>query len=485
MWSEIFRGERAAYTVVLTLGVGLHAIDVFVISSILPTVVGDIGGEAYYAWSTMLYMVASILGTAGGGILKAAIGARRGYTLGGLIFLAGTALCGLSPSMPVLLAARVVQGLGGGLLLSQSLALVSELYPQELRTRILALISAIWGVAALIGPLIGGIFAEIGWWRGAFWSTTPIIAGFTLVAWLSLPGQAVPGKFPRFPIRRMSTLAIAVLAAGISGSAGDMLGSAGDNGGEPILAGGALLAVQGALLLLSLLLLLRTFRIDAASEKRLFPPRPLAIRTPVGAAYWIFLLFSVTHTALGMFLPLSLQVLHGVTALVAGYSVAAFALSWTAASFLTASWRGPSERRAILGGPLLTAVSLGLLTLTIDNGSVYVIYPLVIGSGLGIGAANLHLTSTTMRLAEPGYETLTASSIPTVRSLGISLGAALAGLVANAAGMDRGIDPETVRRAVLWVYSLATLCPAVAFLLALAFMRMTARRDAVTAAGAK
>jgi MFS family permease len=131
MWSEIFRGERAAYTVVLTLGVGLHAIDVFVISSILPTVVGDIGGEAYYAWSTMLYMVASILGTAGGGILKAAIGARRGYALGGLIFLAGTALCGLSPSMPVLLAARVVQGLGGGLLLSQSLALVSELYPRS------------------------------------------------------------------------------------------------------------------------------------------------------------------------------------------------------------------------------------------------------------------------------------------------------------------------------------------------------------------
>lgn len=483
MWSEIFRGERAAYTVVLTLGVGLHAIDVFVISSILPTVVGDIGGEAYYAWSTMLYMVASILGTAGGGILKAAIGARRGYALGGLIFLAGTALCGLSPSMPVLLAARVVQGLGGGLLLSQSLALVSELYPQELRTRILALISAIWGVAALIGPLIGGIFAEIGWWRGAFWSTTPIIAGFTLVAWLSLPGQAVPGKFPRFPIRRMSTLAIAVLAAGISGSAGDMLGNSGDNGGEPLLAGGALLAVQGALLLLSLLLLLRTFRIDAASEKRLFPPRPLAIRTPVGAAYWIFILFSVTHTALGMFLPLSLQVLHGVTALAAGYSVAAFALSWTAASFLTASWRGAAERRAILGGPLLTAVSLGLLTLTIDSGSVYVIYPLVIGAGLGIGAANLHLTSTTMRLAEPGYETLTAASIPTVRSLGISLGAAAAGLVANAAGMDRGIDPETVRRAVLWVYSLATLCPAVAFFLALAFMRMTARRDAVTAAG--
>ncbi|HEY7688880.1 MAG TPA: MFS transporter, partial [Dongiaceae bacterium] len=416
MWSEILRGERAAYTVVLTLGVGLHAIDVFVISSILPTVVGDIGGEAYYAWSTMLYMVASILGTAGGGMLKAAIGARRGYALGGIIFLAGTAICGLSPSMAVLLAARVVQGLGGGLLLSQSLALVSELYPADLRTRVLALISAIWGVAALVGPMIGGIFAEIGWWRGAFWSTTPIIAGFTLLAWRSLPGQAVPGKFPRFPIRRLSALAIAVLAAGVSGSAGDMLRGA---DGEPLLSPPSLLLLQVALLAASVLLLWRTFRIDAASATRLFPPRPLTLRTPVGAAYWIFLLFSATHTALGMFLPLSLQVLHGMAELPAGYSVAAFALSWTAASFLTAGWRGTAERRAILAGPLLTAASLGLLTLTVDGGAIPVIYVLTIGAGLGIGAANLHLTSMTMRLAEPGYESLTASSIPMVRSLGI------------------------------------------------------------------
>jgi predicted MFS family arabinose efflux permease len=239
--------------------------------------------------------------------------------------------------------------------------------------------------------------------------------------------------------------------------------------------------VQGALLLLSLLLLWRTFRIDAASEKRLFPPRPLTLATPVGAAYWIFLLVSMTHTALGMFLPLSLQVLHGMGELAAGYSVAGFALSWTVASFLTASWRGAQERRAILFGPMLTTACLGILTLTVAHGSVPLIYLLTIGAGLGIGASNLHLTSTTMRLAERGYETLTASSIPTVRSLGISLGAALAGLVANAAGLGHGIDPETVRRAVTWVYALATLCPALCCGLALAFLRMTHRPEPAVA----
>ena len=91
--------------------------------------------------------------------------------------------------MPVLLVARTVQGFGGGLLLAQSMGLIGELYPPALRTRILAMVSGVWGVAALIGPLVGGIFAEIGWWRGAFWTTVPIIAAFTAGAWQALPQQ--------------------------------------------------------------------------------------------------------------------------------------------------------------------------------------------------------------------------------------------------------------------------------------------------------
>lgn len=474
-WAELFRGERAVYTVVLNLGIALHAIDVFVIASIMPTVVGDIGGAAFYAWATMLYMVASILGTAGGGLLKAALGARRGYALGGLIFLLGTAICGLSPTMAVLLAGRLVQGVGGGLLLSQALALVSELYPPEVRTRILALISAIWGVAALIGPLLGGVFAEIGWWRGAFWSTVPIILAFTALAWAFLPRQAAPGRFPRFPIRRLGMLALGVLSAGLAGSAPDLLGGAGA-AGKPAAAGIPMLALQGMLLAAALLLLLRSFRLDAAAETRLFPPRPLAPGTPVGAAYWIFLLFSVTHTTLGMFLPLALQVLHGVGELAAGYSVAVFALSWTAASFAAAGWRGRAERAAIIGGPALAALCLALLTLTVADGPAAPIYGLVIGIGLGIGAGNLHLMAVTMRIAEPGHESLTASSIQTVRVLGISLGAAGAGLAANAAGLGHGLDPENVRRAVLWVYGLATLAPTAGAVMALRLLRMTAGR---------
>ena len=164
-WLELFRGGRGAFTAILSLAIGLHAIDVFLITTVMPTVVRDIGGAAFYAWSTLLYIVASIAGAASGGPLKAALGPRKAYAVAGLIFLAGSAGCGLSPSMPVLLAARAVQGFGGGLLLAQSMGLIGELFPAELRTRVLAMVSGVWGVAALLGPMVGGVFAALGWWR--------------------------------------------------------------------------------------------------------------------------------------------------------------------------------------------------------------------------------------------------------------------------------------------------------------------------------
>src|SRR5262249_61146529 len=105
-WKELFRPELAAFTVILNLAIGLHAGDVFVIPTVMPRVVRDIGGALFYAWPTMLYMVASIVGAASGGPLKAALGPRKGYALGGLLFLAGSAACGASPSMLLLLIAR-------------------------------------------------------------------------------------------------------------------------------------------------------------------------------------------------------------------------------------------------------------------------------------------------------------------------------------------------------------------------------------------
>jgi predicted MFS family arabinose efflux permease len=463
-WKDLFRDGRGAFTVILNLGIGLHAIDVFVISSVMPTVVRDIGGSGFFHWPTMLYMVTSIVGAASGGPLKAALGARKGYALGGLLFLAGSAGCGGSPTMLALLVARTLQGYGGGVLLAQSMGLIGELYPPDLRTRILALVSSVWGVAALVGPLIGGIAAEFGWWRGAFWATVPIIAAFTAGAWRTLPSAAAVVGGPGFPIRRIALLAIGVLCAGATGNLENIAGTL-------RLPAGALLAAKVVLLLAAVALVAQTFRLDRAGANRLFPPRPLSMGTRVGCAYWILFLFSMTHTSIGLYLPLALQELHGVTPLAAAYAIASLAVAWTLASFATAGWRGAAERTAIVGGPLLAMLSMVALTLGVATFPPLLSCALTGLVGFGIGASNLHLVALAMRIAEPGYEGLTASSIPTIRSLGISFGAAIAGLIANLAGLEAGISVATVEAATTWVYGATILAPALSLVLAVRVVR--------------
>jgi MFS family permease len=104
-WSPLFHGRRAALTVLLTLGVGVHAVDVFIVATVLPSIVVDIGGAAFYTWATMVYIVASILGTASGAFVRATQGLRRGYIAAVLVFLVGSVGCAVAPHMLVLLAA--------------------------------------------------------------------------------------------------------------------------------------------------------------------------------------------------------------------------------------------------------------------------------------------------------------------------------------------------------------------------------------------
>jgi hypothetical protein len=452
-WSEVVRHGRALPTLVLSLAIGLHAIDVFVISTVMPAIVAEIGGAGFYAWATMVYMVASIVGAASAAPLSTRLGPRRGYVMAGLLFLAGSAGCGLSPTMLFLLLARTVQGFGGGLLLSLSMALIGTLYPGPLRTRILALVSGVWGVAALLGPQVGGVFSELGWWRGAFLFTLPIIAGFTIVAWRAIPAHAGAASPASFPWSRLALLTGGVILVGIASHLES-------------------LAAQSGILALAVVAVGSTFRLDADAANPLFPSHPLSLSRPVGIANWMFFLQAVTHTAVNVLLPLTLQVVHGTPPLIAGYMIAVLALSWTFGSFLAAGLRRGAVNLALAGGQGLAAIGMIGLALGVVGLPLAAIGFFCALVGLGIGVCNLHLTSRTMHLARSGEESLTASSIPTVRSLGVAFGAAITGLLANAAGLDRGIGGPTVAAAVTLVDSVATVAPILAFLLALRLIQV-------------
>jgi len=439
-WLDLFREGRGLYTILLNLGIALHAIDIFIITTIMPTVVNDIGGITYYAWTSMLYMVGTIVGASAGGYLRDRLGTRRGYVWGGMTLLLGTIACAIPPDMMTLLAGRAIKGIGGGLVISQSMALVRDFYSPKIRTRILAAISTTWSVAALFGPGIGGVFAELESWRGAFWAQAPVVITFIVMAWKLVPNQGGKQDEKRFPWRRLLMLAAGVLAAGLT-----------NQYQMPLISTG--------LILLAILLVWLTFRRDGISQTKLFPSFALSFLSPVGLAYWSYFLISVTHTTLLIFTPLFLQVLHNITPLLLGSLSLTFSMGWTIGSIVASGWSGFWERSGSFIGMLFAAVTTIAFTFSILSGTIVMVTVWSALIGLGIGATNVLMTNYGMSVARKGEEAITAASMPTIRSLGVAFGAAAAGLVANSAGLDQGTSKQTIYQVAAWVLGFSAIIP--------------------------
>jgi MFS family permease len=450
-WSALFHGRQLAYTVLLTLGVGVHAVGIHLLATVLPSVVADLGGAAFYTWATMLYTMASIMGTACGGLFKAVLNLRRGYMVGVMVELAGWAGCAVAPHIAVLLLARAIQGFGSGLLVALAYSMVSEFYAETMRARVLSAISGIWGVAALLGPIVGGVFAASGWWRGAFWVAIPILILLGVMTWQVLPDHAVEGVAGEFPAARLLLLGFGVLGVASSGLVAPVVWR---------------LALLGS----AAVLVWCAFHLDGDATNRLFPSRPLSLKTRVGTASWLFFLFGTTTSMVTVFMPLVLHALHGVSLLSAGYINALLSLTWTILALCSAGLRDHQVRRVIWLGPLLMLCGAIGLKVCVVDGPLSLLGLCVALIGAGIGLCFAHMSSWTMAAARLGEEAQTASSIPTIQSLGIAIGAAAAGLVANAAGLAMGIVPETVASAASWVYQLSVIPPAVMTIFAARFL---------------
>ncbi|MBV8578266.1 MAG: MFS transporter [Acetobacteraceae bacterium] len=167
-WSEIFRNGLGLYSALVIGGIAINATQMLVIAIIMPTIVHDIGGAGFYTWAAMLYTIGAIVGGASTGMVWAQLGARRAYTLAAGVFALGTVCCALAPNIGALIAARGVKGWAGGLASGSGMALITSVFEPRLRTRIIAISQATFTACHLSGPLVGGIFAAMQWWRGSF-----------------------------------------------------------------------------------------------------------------------------------------------------------------------------------------------------------------------------------------------------------------------------------------------------------------------------
>lgn len=452
-WGELLRGRNLLRSLALSGGVAIHAVNLYLATTILPSVVRDIGGIEYYAWNTTVYVVASIVGAAMAAQLLTRAGPRTAYAWSAAVFALASVGCAVAGSMPMLLAGRSLQGLAGGVLVALPYALVRIVFRAALWPRALAMVSGMWGISTLLGPALGGVFAELGMWRAAFWSLLPLIAVFVAIGVRVLPARDPASALPApLPWMQLAMLTLAVLAASVASVLEEI----------PLVLGW---------LVVSILLMIGFDRAQQRARHRLLPRGSLRTSSALGVLYAILALLAVAVTCTEIFVPLFLQDLHGRPPLQAGYIAALMSVGWTLGSILTSGLDGARRTLALRLSPLLLLAATIILVILMPQPStgaaaLWLLAGVLVVAGFGVGIAYPHLSTQVLTVAPADEPELAASSIMTVQLSATAFGAALAGLVVNLAGQPvaGGMALDTAA-AARWLFTVFAVAPALCLFL--------------------
>jgi MFS family permease len=432
-WAALLKPAWFPALAVLVGGVLLHSMNVLMLATVLPSIVEDVGGATVMSLPTTAFLASSIVAASCTGYVTSVFGARRAFAAGALVFGAGALLCALAPSMAQVIAGRFVQGFGGGLLAAMAYVLVRNTFPEAVWAHAIALLSGAWSMSVLLGPLLGGAFATYGDWRGAFYAVAGLACLLAGLAIRALPRTlSGHGERPRVPALRVALISAAIIAMSVAAAI-------------PMAVVKALLfvAALGALALM--------LRLDRRAAAPLLPRDAFSFGTVTGIGLWLALLLSASFSPLQLYVPTFLQVLHGLDPLAAGYMVAGGSLGWTVAS-LSVAGAGPRwiDRLLVIGPSAMALALFGLASLMTLKPFLLAILPIVL-LGMGIGSSWAFAAQRVMSGARKGDEMAAASSVATVQQAGTALGAAVAGLIANLAGLSGGLNVADVTAATYWV----------------------------------
>ncbi|MDP9065449.1 MAG: MFS transporter, partial [Pseudomonadota bacterium] len=350
-WRALLASGHFGEYVLLCSGILLHASDTLVTATLMPAAVAQIGGVAYINWTIALYQIGSIIMGATGGTLARRHGLRALFVAGAVVYALGCFIAALSPHMAAMLVGRLVQGLGGGLMLSLSYLAVQLLFPRTLWPKVYALSAAIWSLACLSGPLIGGLFADAGLWRGAFWVFGLPALALSLAAarYLRTAQPAIDdGSSISWPA--LAWLTSAVLAIAEAGALAQLRYSL------PLGCAGAAMLALAAIA-------------DRGASQHLFPRQLTELRTAVGQGLLMVAALSAGTTAFWAYGPLVLKVAFSIDPLVPGILMAVESLLWSVATIVVTTMHG-DETVCIRSGVAIAALGAAGLAVAMPLGSL-------------------------------------------------------------------------------------------------------------------
>lgn len=430
-----FRSERGPVLVALMLSTALVAVDSTIIATAVPSIVDDVGGFTEFPWLFSIYLLAQAVTVPVYGKLADLFGRKPVILFGIGLFLVGSILCGVAWSMPALIAFRAVQGAGAGAIQPMSITIVGDLYSLAERSKVQGYIASVWGMSAVIGPTLGGVFSEYASWRWIFFINIPLcaLAAFMLTRKFT---ERVERGHPHIDYRgaALLTTGCTLLILGVL------------EGGQSW----AWLSLPGLLILgvgtglLVVFVFVERHVPEPVLPLWVFSRRLLLTTSLVSAAVGAIVL------GLTSYIPTFVQDVLGTGPLVAGFALATLTMGWP----ISASQSGKlylriGFRTTALGGSVFVIAGTALLLLLDASSPVLQVAGtcFVIGFGMGLVAApTLIAAQASVGWSQRGV--VTGNNL-FCRSLGSAVGVAVFGAIANATLRSQTGSPSAGSRAAL------------------------------------
>ena len=448
--------EQLLVTAGVMAGIAVAALDSTVVGTAMPTIIGQLGGISEYGWVFAAYLLTATTTVPVFSTLADVHGRKPIFMIGLVLFIGGSMLCGLSQSMFQLIAFRAIQGLGAGAVMPIAFTIVGDIFSGRQRARMQGFFSSVWGVAAIIGPALGGLVTATVGWRWVFYINVPVGLAAAVLIGLTLHEQVEHRK------HRLDWLGALTLTGGVAAL---LLGVS-----EGSQVGFASLPVIG-LLAAAVALLLAFARNEARVDEPLIDFG--LIRRPILAAgLAIGTLAGVIMFGLTAYLPPVIQGIHGGSPLEAGLGVGAMSIGWPVGSVVAGrAMLRFGSRPVVLVGTGLLVVGTALLT---QAAPMQPLWYSALGAGVtgfGMGLTTTPLLVSIQSAVSWRQRGQATGLVQFSRTIGGAVGTGLMGaILASSVGKHASAVLDPVGRSLIPAAELASIRDALAGALGLIFV---------------
>ncbi|MDX6218990.1 MAG: hypothetical protein QOJ48_671 [Frankiales bacterium] len=417
------RSERGPVLGAIMLTTALIALDSTVIATAVPTVVKDLGGFSQFPWLFSVYLLTQAVTVPIYGKLADVVGRKPVLFFGVSVFVGSSVLCGFAWSMPALIAARALQGIGAGAVQPIGMTIIGDLYSVEERARVQGYIASVWGISSVLGPTLGGLFSEYASWRWIFFINLPL----GLVALVALQRRFTEKVVHR--THRIDYTGAGLLTVGCSLLILGLL-----EGGTAWAWGSATSAV---ILGAAVVALVAFVQVERRAEEPVLPLWVFRRRITVGANL-VSLLVGALLIGLSSYVPTYVQGVLGTGAVEAGFVLGALTIGWPiAASQAGKLYLRIGFRNTALIGIAIAIVGTAWTALLVQTAPVLEVAAAMFVTGLGMGLSSSPVVVAVQSVVGWERRGVVTGTNMFFRAMGSAVGAAAFGAIANATLVHR------------------------------------------------